>query len=50
MKNFLEKYNATKIENSKDEGMLTLEKAKERKTSRLYRNRTSKGAKNGQSF
>ena len=30
MKNFLEKYNATKIENSKDEGMLTLEKAKER--------------------
>lgn len=30
MKNFLEKYNATKIENSKDEGKLTLEKAKER--------------------
>ena len=30
MKNFLTKYNATKIETSKDEGMLTLEKAKER--------------------
>lgn len=30
MKNFLEKYNANRIETSKDEGMLTLEKAKER--------------------
>ncbi|MBP5353401.1 MAG: hypothetical protein J6Y91_06560 [Alphaproteobacteria bacterium] len=30
MQNFLEKYNANKIETSKDEGMLTLEKAKER--------------------
>ena len=30
MQNFLAKYNANKIETSKDEGMLTLEKAKER--------------------
>lgn len=30
MQNFLTKYNANKIETSKDEGMLTLEKAKER--------------------
>lgn len=30
MKNFLEKYNAFKIETSKDEGKLTLETAKER--------------------
>jgi len=30
MKNFLEKYNANKIETSKDEGKLTLDKAKER--------------------
>lgn len=30
MKNFLEKYNASKIENAKDEGKLTLETAKER--------------------
>ena len=30
MQNFLTKYNATKIETSKDEGMLTLDKAKER--------------------
>ena len=38
MKNFLEKYNATKIETSKDEGMLTLEKAKERILSLLTEN------------
>ena len=30
MKNFLAKYNANKIETSKDEGLLTLEKARER--------------------
>ena len=30
MKNFLTKYNANKIETSKDEGMLTLDKARER--------------------
>ena len=30
MKNFLMKYNANKIETSKDEGLLTLEKARER--------------------
>ena len=30
MKNFLIKYNANKIETSKDEGLLTLEKARER--------------------
>ena len=30
MKNFLEKYNANKLETSKDEGKLTLDKAKER--------------------
>ncbi len=30
MQNFLTKYNANKIETSKDEGMLTLDKAKER--------------------
>lgn len=30
MQNFLAKYNANKIETSKDEGMLTLDKAKER--------------------
>lgn len=30
MKNFLEKYNASKIETSQDEGKLTLETAKER--------------------
>lgn len=30
MKNFLEKYNAAKIENAQDEGKLTLETAKER--------------------
>ena len=30
MKNFLEKYNASKIENAQDEGKLTLETAKER--------------------
>ena len=30
MQNFLNKYNATKIETSKDEGKLTLDKAKER--------------------
>ena len=30
MQNFLAKYNANKIETSKDEGKLTLDKAKER--------------------
>lgn len=30
MKNFLMKYNANKLETSKDEGLLTLEKARER--------------------
>ena len=30
MKNFLEKYNASKIETAQDEGKLTLETAKER--------------------
>ena len=38
MQNFLTKYNANKIETSKDEGMLTLEKAKERILSLLTEN------------
>ena len=38
MKNFLEKYNANKLETSKDEGKLTLDKAKERILSLLTEN------------
>lgn len=38
MQNFLTKYNANKIETSKDEGKLTLEKAKERILSLLTEN------------
>ena len=38
MKNFLEKYNASKLETSKDEGKLTLDKAKERILSLLTEN------------
>ena len=38
MQNFLAKYNASKIETSKDEGKLTLDKAKERILQRLTEN------------